>query len=94
MNTTLEDKNKATVLEAFETLFNRRDYPAAEKFWSPNYLQHSAHIPPGRDGLFNLVNEIRTRVGRSEQRLRDAPRPILGAWPGHAKLGHCGHRPR
>ena len=55
MSTTLEDKNKATVLEAFETLFNRRDYPAAEKFWSPNYLQHSAHIPPGRDGLFNLV---------------------------------------
>ena len=25
------------------------------RFWSPNYIQHSAHIPPGRDGLFNLV---------------------------------------
>jgi predicted SnoaL-like aldol condensation-catalyzing enzyme/ketosteroid isomerase-like protein len=55
MNTTLEDKNKATVLEAFDTLFNRRDYAAAERFWSPNYIQHSAHIPPGRDGLFNLI---------------------------------------
>jgi len=55
MNSTLESKNKATVLEAFDTLFNRRDYAAAENFWSPDYIQHSAHIPPGRDGLFNLI---------------------------------------
>jgi predicted SnoaL-like aldol condensation-catalyzing enzyme len=48
-------KNKAIVLEAFDTLFNKRDYIAAELFWSPNYTQHSAHIEPGRDGLFNLV---------------------------------------
>jgi predicted SnoaL-like aldol condensation-catalyzing enzyme len=48
-------KNKAIVLEAFETLFNKRDYAAAEGFWSPNYIQHSAHIAPGRQGLFDLV---------------------------------------
>jgi predicted SnoaL-like aldol condensation-catalyzing enzyme len=48
-------RNKALVLEAFETLFNRKDFVAAEKFWSPNYIQHSAHIAPGRDGLFTLV---------------------------------------
>src|SRR5580700_6614096 len=48
-------RNKALVLEAFETLFNKKDFVAAEKFWSPNYIQHSAHIPPGRDGLFGLV---------------------------------------
>ena len=48
-------KTKALVLEAFNTLFNRRDYDAATRFWSPDYIQHSAHIPPGRDGLFNLV---------------------------------------
>jgi len=55
MKPNLENKNKAIVLEAFDTLFNRRDYGAAEKFWSSNYIQHSAHIPPGRDGLFNLI---------------------------------------
>ena len=49
------EKNKAIVLEAFDTLFNKRDYTAAERFWSPNYIQHSAHIEPGRDGLFNLI---------------------------------------
>jgi predicted SnoaL-like aldol condensation-catalyzing enzyme len=36
-------------------LFNKRDYDAAERYWSPNYIQHSAHIEPGRDGLFNLI---------------------------------------
>jgi predicted SnoaL-like aldol condensation-catalyzing enzyme len=51
-------KNKAIVLEAFDTLFNKRAYAAAEKFWSPNYIQHSAHIAPGRDGLFALVKGL------------------------------------
>ena len=48
-------QNKALMLEAFDTLFNKRDYNAAERYWSSNYIQHSAHIAPGRDGLFNLV---------------------------------------
>jgi predicted SnoaL-like aldol condensation-catalyzing enzyme len=53
-----EAKHKALVLEAFDALFNRRDYAAAEKFWSPQYIQHSAHIPPGREGLFNLAKSL------------------------------------
>lgn len=57
MTTTLE-KNKAFVLEAFDTLFNKRDYAAAESFWSSNYIQHSAHIEPGREGLFRLVKGL------------------------------------
>ena len=51
----IEEKNKALVLKAFDTLFNQRDYVAAESYWSPKYIQHSAHIEPGREGLFNLV---------------------------------------
>jgi predicted SnoaL-like aldol condensation-catalyzing enzyme len=47
--------NVQIVLNAFETLFNRRDYAAAERFGSPHYIQHSAHIAPGREGLFELV---------------------------------------
>jgi predicted SnoaL-like aldol condensation-catalyzing enzyme len=54
VNTTSE-QNKRLVLEAFDTLFNKRDYEAAERYWSPSYIQHSAHIEPGPDGLFNLV---------------------------------------
>ena len=52
---TTPEQNKRLVLEAFDTLFNKRDYEAAERYWSPSYIQHSAHIEPGRDGLFNLV---------------------------------------
>jgi predicted SnoaL-like aldol condensation-catalyzing enzyme len=57
-NTEQEARNKAFVLEAFETLFNRRDYAAAEKYWSPHYIQHSAHIEPGREGLFALIRGV------------------------------------
>jgi predicted SnoaL-like aldol condensation-catalyzing enzyme len=55
MSRSIEEQNKATVLKAFDTLFNNRDYASAEKFWSPDYIQHNAHIEPGRDGLFNLL---------------------------------------
>ena len=58
MAKTTPAENKAIVLEAFDTLFNKRDYAAAERFWSDTYLQHSAHVPPGRDGLFNLVRAL------------------------------------
>jgi monoterpene epsilon-lactone hydrolase len=56
--TETEDANKALVIEAFDTLFNRRDYSGAEEFWSPDYIQHSAHIAPGRAGLFDLVKSL------------------------------------
>ena len=56
--TTTTEQNKRLVLEAFDTLFNKRDYASAEKFWSPHYIQHSAHIEPGREGLFNLVKTL------------------------------------
>jgi predicted SnoaL-like aldol condensation-catalyzing enzyme len=49
------EKTKQLLLDAFDTLFNRRDYEKAATFWSPDYIQHSAHIAPGRDGLFNIV---------------------------------------
>jgi predicted SnoaL-like aldol condensation-catalyzing enzyme len=58
MSNAIEEKNKALVLKAFDTLFNQRDYVAAERYWSPKYIQHSAHIGPGREGLFNLIKSI------------------------------------
>jgi len=58
MEKTPQQLNKALVLEAFDTLFNKRDYARAETFWSSKYIQHSAHIEPGREGLFNLIRSI------------------------------------
>src|ERR1700732_2042150 len=62
MSQSTESKNKALVLEAFDTLFNKRDYHAAERFWSSNYVQHSDHIEPGREGLFNLIKGTPTTL--------------------------------
>ena len=49
---TVLEKNKSIVLEAFDTLFNKRDYAAAERFWSakyislvPAYLSATLHAP-------------------------------------------------
>ena len=58
MGTDVEQQNKELVVKAFDTLFNKRDYAAAERYWSPNYIQHSAHIEPGREGLFNLIKTM------------------------------------
>ena len=55
MSETLRERNKALLVKGFDVLFNKRDFTEAEKLWSPNYIQHSGHIPPGREGLFGLV---------------------------------------
>ena len=58
MSETVQERNKVLVLGAFDTLFNKRDYAVAGRFWSPDYIQHSAHIAPGREGLFNLIKSL------------------------------------
>jgi predicted SnoaL-like aldol condensation-catalyzing enzyme len=58
MNESTECTNKRIVLEAFDTLFNKRDYAAAKVFWSRDYIQHSSHIAPGREGLFDLIKSL------------------------------------
>src|SRR6267142_2725509 len=101
MSQTLQEKNKALVLDAFDTLFNKRDYAAAEKYWSPNYIQHSAHIEPGRDGLFNLIQRtrhlvLRTPAHRRGGRLCHCPRTFLGTRPAGSldRRGYCQDRER
>jgi predicted SnoaL-like aldol condensation-catalyzing enzyme len=64
---TTPTQNKARVLEAFDTLFNQRDYAAAYRFWSPDYIQHSAHIAPGRDGLFDLIRAAPAEIRYENQ---------------------------
>lgn len=50
--------NKAIVLEGLDALFNRRDFEKAATLWSPDYIQHSRHVPAGRHGLFELVRSL------------------------------------
>ena len=100
MKQTTSAKNKTLVLEAFDTLFNKRDYVAAERYWSPNYIQHSAHIEPGRAGLFNLIKSspptLKYEPGshRGRRGFRDRPRAFLGTRPAEEldRSGHPSHR--
>jgi predicted SnoaL-like aldol condensation-catalyzing enzyme len=58
MTQSTQERNKTLVLKAFDLLFNKHNYAAAEKYWSPQYIQHSAHIAPGREGLFDLIKSL------------------------------------
>src|SRR4051794_22083252 len=97
MSETIPEKNKALVLEAFDTLFNKRDYAAAENFWSPNYIQHSAHIEAGRDGVVQFGPErteyaaLPASAHRCRARLCHCPRAFLRAQPARG-LDRRGHR--
>jgi predicted SnoaL-like aldol condensation-catalyzing enzyme len=61
------EQNKAIVLEAFDTLFNRKDLAGAARFWSPDYIQHSAFVAAGRDGLFARVAAARPEMRYEHQ---------------------------
>jgi hypothetical protein len=85
---TTPEHNKALVLEAFDTLFNKRDYAAAERFWSNRYIQHSAHIAPGRARLFDLIRTLPQTL-RYENQLIVAEGDYAiahGCFSGHCRL--------
>lgn len=48
-------RNKALVLEAMTSLFQRHDVSAVDRLYAPGYIQHNPHIPPGREALRSLV---------------------------------------
>jgi predicted SnoaL-like aldol condensation-catalyzing enzyme len=48
--TPAEEHHTAFVLDAFDTLFDKRDYAATEGLGSSDYIEHSAHTGPGREG--------------------------------------------
>jgi hypothetical protein len=70
MNIASEAANKALVLVALDTLFNERDYRVAKQYWSPSLTLHSAHLAPGRCGLFEFV--------------KAAPATLYAAWSANA----------
>lgn len=48
-------RNKALVLEAMTSLFQRHDAAAVERLYASDYIQHNPSIPQGRDALQALV---------------------------------------
>ena len=60
MNQSIEERNKTLVLDAFEILFNKRDYAAAERYWSPKYVQ-TAPIFRRDEKVFSIWLRIHRR---------------------------------
>jgi predicted SnoaL-like aldol condensation-catalyzing enzyme len=48
-------RNKALVLEAMTSLFQRRDASVVERLYTADYIQHNPGIPQGRAALASLV---------------------------------------
>jgi predicted SnoaL-like aldol condensation-catalyzing enzyme len=55
-------RNKALVLEAMTSLFQRHDASAVERLYAPGYIQHNPEIPQGRDALYALVTKLSQAV--------------------------------
>ncbi|USX25103.1 nuclear transport factor 2 family protein [Oxalobacteraceae bacterium OTU3CINTB1] len=56
------ERNKALVLEAMLSLFQRRDASAVDRFYAPHYVQHNPNIAQGRDALRKLVSNLSEAV--------------------------------
>lgn len=62
MSKTTPGRDKTLVLEAFDTLVKKRDYAAAERFWSDHLIHRSTHIARGRSRLFALIHTTSTAL--------------------------------
>lgn len=51
-------RNKALVLDAMTSLFQRRDASAVARLYAADYIQHNPDIPQGRDALQSLVETL------------------------------------
>jgi predicted SnoaL-like aldol condensation-catalyzing enzyme len=52
------ERNKALVLEAMTSLFQRKDPLAVERLYAPGYIQHNPGIAQGREALAKLVARL------------------------------------
>lgn len=55
-------RNKALVLDAMTSLFQRRDATAVDRLYAADYIQHNPDIPQGRDALRALVSQLSPQV--------------------------------
>ena len=55
-------RNRALVLDAMTSLFQRHDASAVERFYAHDYIQHNPNIPQGRDALRGIVETLSPSV--------------------------------
>jgi predicted SnoaL-like aldol condensation-catalyzing enzyme len=55
-------RNRALVLDAMTSLFQRHDASAVERLYADDYIQHNPNIPQGREVLHGLVETLSPSV--------------------------------
>lgn len=55
-------RNRALVLDAMTSLFQRRDVAAVDRLYVEDYIQHNPKIPQGRDALRRIVETLSPSV--------------------------------
>ncbi|MER8580956.1 nuclear transport factor 2 family protein [Mesorhizobium sp. M1423] len=55
-------RNRALVLDAMTSLFQRHDASAVGRLYADDYIQHNPNIPQGRDALQGLVETLSPSV--------------------------------
>lgn len=55
-------RNRALVLNAMTSLFQRHDASAVERLYAADYIQHNPNIPQGRDALQSIVETLSPSV--------------------------------
>ncbi len=55
-------RNKAIVLDAMTSLFQRHDVSAVDRLYVDDYIQHNPNIPQGRDALRRIVAALSPSV--------------------------------
>ena len=58
MDEALEDFNTKRALEAYDLLFNARDYEMASRYWSPGFVQRAPQFPKSRHELIDFVRQL------------------------------------
>jgi steroid delta-isomerase-like uncharacterized protein len=73
--------NKAIVLRYIDRVWRQHDYAAIDEMIVPNYVQHAANVPPGREGVkafFKMVEGAFSDVSYTvEDALAEGDRVVL-----------------
>lgn len=52
------EENKAIVQRYLDTAWNKRDTSIVDELVAPDFVQHAANVPPGRDGIKKFFENL------------------------------------
>ncbi len=69
----VQEKNKAIVLEFFRVVFEGQNAEAAEKYIVEDYIQHNPNLPNGRAPLLKMLKSMWPQPKPAQDTMRNPP---------------------